>query len=109
MRHLRLRRDTGYVDRAVDLSGRSNVTLEFWAKADSFESGETATVLVSPDGVNWTVLRTWVNGEDDDTYRLYSFDLSSFAMTSEFWVAFDADMSAANDRFYVDDLTFTGQ
>ena len=107
--HLRLRRGTGYVDRSVDLSGRSNVTLQFWAKADSFEAGETALVLVSPDGVDWTVLKTWSDGEDDNTYRFYQFDLSSFPMTSQFWVAFDAEMSAANDRFYVDDLTFTGQ
>ena len=102
--HLRLRRANGYVDRALDLSGRTNVRLQFWAKADSFEPGEFAELSVSPDGAVFMPVRTWVDGEDDDVYRFEDIDLSSFSMTSEFWVAFDAEMSGTGDLFFVDDL-----
>ena len=102
--HLRLRRANGYVDRALDLSGWTNVRLQFWAKADSFEPGEFAQLLVSPDGAVFTPVRTWVDGEDDDMYRFEDIDLSSFSMTDEFWIAFDAEMSGTGDLFFVDDL-----
>jgi len=102
--HLQLRRATGYVDRSLDLSGRTNVRLQFWAKADSFEPGEFVELTVSPDGAVYTPVRTWVDGEDDNVYRSEDIDLSSFSMTSEFWVAFDAEMSGTDDMFFVDDL-----
>ena len=102
--HLRLRRSSGYVDRAVNLEGKSGVHLQFWAKAYSFESGEFAECLVSPDDEHWTMVEKWVDGEDDNVYRFYDIDLSSFPMTSEFWIAFDAEMSGTGDYFYVDDI-----
>jgi len=102
--HLRLRRASGYVDRPLNLSGQVNVRLQFWAKAKSFEPGETATASVSPDGATWFTVRTWVDGEDDKVYRFEDIDLSSYSMTSEFWIAFDAEMSSSNDYFWVDDL-----
>lgn len=102
--HVRLRGSTGYMDRVIDLSGQTGVRLQFWAKANSFESGETATCLVSPDGVDWTTVQTWVDGDDDNSYHLYDIDLSGFTMLSQFYLAFEANMSAANDFLYVDDL-----
>ena len=68
--HMRLRRATGHADRSVDLSGETQVNLQFWAKARSFESGETATVSVSDDGVSFTVIHTWVNGDDEQRVLL---------------------------------------
>ncbi len=103
-RHLRLRRATGYVDRSVDLSNYCNPRLEFWAKAESFESGEEAYVKVSPDDSTWYTLKTWVNGDDDGAYHFYAFDLNSYNLTSEFWIAFEAGMGSTSDRFYVDDV-----
>ena len=102
--HLRLRNSSGYADRAVDLAGYTNVHLQFWAKADSFEGDEFAECLVSPDDNNWTTVQTWVDGDDDNVYRFYDIDLSGFTMTSEFWIAFDAEMSDNKDYFYVDDV-----
>jgi prepilin-type N-terminal cleavage/methylation domain-containing protein len=106
--HLRLRRGNGYVDRAVDLSGQTNVRLQFWAKVDSFEGGDTAQALVSPDDTNWTTVKTWTASSDDD-YHFVDIDLSGFTMTGEFWIAFDAEMSGRGDRLYIDDLQIVGQ
>jgi hypothetical protein len=100
--YLRLRGDDGYADRPVDLSGKTNVRLQFWAKADGFEEGETAYCKVN-DGSEHTV-HTWVDGDDDDTYYFYDIDLSSYTMASEFYICFQAAMSNSTDRLYVDDL-----
>ena len=102
--HLRLQRGTGYVDRAADLSTATSARLQFWAKANSFEGGEQAYCLVSDDDTNWTTVQTWADGDDDNQYHFYDIDLSGFNLSSEFWVAFQADMSQSNDNFYVDDL-----
>ena len=104
--HLRLMSNTGYVKRAIDLSARAGDSLEFWAKASSFETGEEAQCLVSSNGSDWTPVETWLYGDDDvdDEYHFYSIDLSPYTPSSEFWIAFQAGMSAANDYFYVDDL-----
>jgi len=102
--HLRLRSSTGYVNRAVDLSGQTDVRLQFWAKAYSFESGETATCLVSSNGTDWTVVKTWLEGDADNIYHFYDIDLSGFTMSSEFYIAFDVDLSHTNDQLYIDDV-----
>jgi len=102
--HLRLQRDTGYVRRAFDPYGETNVYLILHAKAQSFESGETADCLASADGENWTVMRTWEDGEDDNTYRYYQINLSAYTATNRLWIAFDANMSEKGDKFFIDDI-----
>jgi hypothetical protein len=102
---VRLRQSTGYIARAVDLSGCEAPILRFWWKASSFETGEEAYCYVSPDGQNWTPVRTWRNGDDDDIYHREDIDLSPYASgSSEFWIAFDAEMGNTWDYFYIDDV-----
>ena len=107
--HLRLRSSTGYATREVNLSGKTDVRLQFWAKANSFESWENAQLLVSSNGSTWTTVKTWVNGEDDNVYRFWDFDLSAYPLTGTFWIAFDANLSGTGDYFYVDYLWVVGQ
>jgi hypothetical protein len=106
--HLRLRYGTDYVKRAVDLSAQTEAHLQFWAKADAFEAGETAQCLVSENGTDWTAVHTWVDGDDDNIYHFHDIDLSPYTLTSEFWIAFQANMSSRRDYFYVDDLKIKG-
>jgi hypothetical protein len=101
--HLRLRRDTGYAERGVDLSGLSNLRLQFWAKVDSFETGETAVLKVGPVG-NLTTVKTWTNADSDNTYHFYDIDLTPYTMASDFRIVFEANMAQKSDRFYVDDI-----
>lgn len=103
--HLQLRRDTGLVARSFYPEGETNVYLSFRARAQSFEPGETADCWVSPGGGNWTVVKTWEDGEDDNTYRYYQIDLSAHTATNRLWIAFDANMSGKGDKFYVDDIS----
>ena len=105
--HLRLRghpKSPGYVKRAVNLAGQSDLLLRFWAKVDSFEWGDQAQCLVSPNGSTWTIVREWDVSDSNNTYHLVDIDLSPFTMSSEFWIAFEAQMAEREDRFYIDDL-----
>ena len=101
--HLQLLSSTGYVKRSVDIHG-PGANLQFWAKATGWDAGEGAQCLVSENGIDWTVVYTWVNGDDDGTYHFYDIDLSPYTLSSEFWIAFDSNASATNEYFWVDDL-----
>ena len=103
-RHLQMKSNTGYVKRAVNLSFRPGDGLEFWAKASSFETGEEAYCKISSNGSDWTTVQTWVDGDDDGIYHFYDIDLSSYTLSSQFWIAFQANMSGPDDYLYVDDL-----
>lgn len=103
-KHLRLRRNTGFVSRSVDLSGKTYAYLTFWAKVDSFEDGDYATALVKPNGGGWTVVKTFTAADGED-YRLISIDLSGFTLSANFTIAFNAEMGDVQDRLYIDDVT----
>ena len=105
--HLRLRGSDGYAGRDVDLSGRTGDHLTFRAKVESFEGSDSANLSVSPDGTNWTVVRTWTSADSDSVYRFVDIDLSSFAMTSQFFIAFEANMNSPSDRLLIDNLSIT--
>ncbi|MEW6034289.1 MAG: hypothetical protein AB1603_05495 [Chloroflexota bacterium] len=106
--HLQMRGADSYVDRAADLSGYSGLHLQFWAKVRSFEGDDSMNCLVSPDGSQWTTVKTWTRTDSDNTYHFVDIDLSPYAMSSEYWVAFHSEMNASNDYFYVDELEIVG-
>ncbi|MCH7801745.1 MAG: pilus assembly PilX N-terminal domain-containing protein, partial [Chloroflexi bacterium] len=107
--HMRLTGPDGFVKRAVDLSTIADVRLQFWAKVDSLEFGETVTLAVSPNDIDFTVVRLWQDGEDDNLYRFEDIDLSGFATSTEFWIAFSVNASGVGDQFFVDDLKVVTQ
>lgn len=100
---------SGYGERTVDLTGETDVRLQFWAKVADFEDGDFARVLVSSNGVDFTVVHNWYDGEDDNVYRFEDIDLSSFAMSSEFWIVVDAEMSNAGDHLFIDTMEVVSQ
>ncbi len=106
--HVLLRKADAYMERPADLSAQSGARLDFWAKVDAFEGADQALVKVSPDGNNWTIVHTFTAADSDDTYRLYEIDLSGFTLSSQFFVAFDAQMDMPNDYWYVDDVQLLG-
>lgn len=105
--HLQLRRGSGYADRPISLASYSDVTFSFWAKVNSFEANDAADIMISPDGVNWTVLKHFTSADSDNTYRLYSFNVTPYGLTSGFYISIDAQMSATDDFLYFDDLDFS--
>jgi hypothetical protein len=102
--HLMLQNGSGDARRSLDLSEQGVVHLQFWAKADSFEGSENARARISSNGVSWTTVEEWVNGDDDSQYHFYDIDLSSYTLTDNFWIRFVANMGQTNDYFYVDNI-----
>ena len=108
--HLRLR-GSGAIDRAertVNLSGKTSVRLQFWAKGVSFDPLENVVAQVSTNGSAFTTLKTWVVADADGFYRFWDFDVSSF-ISSTFYVRFESNLGDTSDEFYVDDLQVVGQ
>ena len=60
---------------------------------------------VSPDGINWTVVKTWTISDSDNVYKLVDIDLSSFTMTSQFYIAFEGNMGNSADRLLIDNVS----
>ena len=102
--HLLLQSSTGYAERAIDLSTATSASLRFQAKANSSQTFEEAICRISDDYVNWTTVKTWVDGDADNIYHFYDIDLSGYTLSGQFWIAFEANMSNPQDRFYVDEL-----
>ncbi len=105
--HVRLRNNTDYIERAVDLSSAVSAHLRFWAKANAFENGDEAYCQISSNGVDWTTIKTWVDGDDTNEYVFYDRDLSSYDLTGQFWIAFKANMNQNADYLYVDNVEVT--
>ena len=108
--HLILQENGARARRSVDLSRESSVRLQFWAKADSFETRDSAEVLVCAgecgDHGDWTLLKRFVDREDDNTYRLYDLRVPDRLLTGEFVVEFRSAMSDDSDWFFADDVAF---
>ena len=106
--HMRLT-GTAEAKRDLDTSTSTDARLQFWAKADSFAPGETTVLSLSSNGVDFTTVRVWVDGEDDNVYRYEDIDLSSYSTSTQFWIRFKANMSGVGDLFFVDDLKVVSQ
>jgi len=99
--HLQFIKD-GVASRTVDLSGQTDLTLSFWWKANSLESGEVATIEVN-DGTGWATIQTIQDGDDDNVYHYAEYDLSGFDMVSDFEIRISLS-AHARDWVYIDDL-----
>jgi uncharacterized protein (UPF0333 family) len=103
---MQLSDDDNWVDRAVDLSSATNPRIKLYAKCTGLETSDYAHFKISSDDSVWTTLETWTNGDDDNIWREYDFDLTSyFDNSNEFWIAFDTpDFNNANDKCYFDQI-----
>ena len=104
----RLRQRTGYLRRRVNLSGATSVQLTFWTKVKFFEGNDQALVKVSPDGVTFTTVKTFTSANSDNTYHYVDLDQSALPMTSNFQIAFDAQMSSTGDYWFLDKIEIIG-
>lgn len=108
-RHLRLRRNTGVLTRALNMTGIISPRLRFWWKATSFEGAENAVVQVSPDGMTWTTVHTITAAQANNVYTLADVSLETFApYSSNFRIRLKAQMGDTSDLLYYDDLQVTG-
>ena len=106
LNHVQLRRAGTTLQRSLDLTGATGVRLQLWIKTASLRGSDYASVSVAPDGVNFVTVLTFVDGDDDNVYRLYDIDLSGFAMTANFRIEIRSDMKWG--KLWVDDVEVVG-
>jgi hypothetical protein len=99
--HLRLR-SAGMASREVDMTGVTDAVLQFWWKAYSLDSGESAVVDVY-DGT-WHTLLTVNDGEDDNAYHFTNFNLNTYTMVSNFTVRAVIFANQTYDFFFIDEI-----
>ena len=106
--HLRLKRTNGHADRSLDLFGKSSVRVQFWAKAEQFKSGDTATLSASTDGITYQTVETWTISDSDGQYHFFDIELPASSFSSTSFIAFDSNMSDNKAKFFIDELIVIG-
>ncbi|MCH8088603.1 MAG: hypothetical protein IH955_01155 [Chloroflexi bacterium] len=106
--HLRLKRTNGHADRDLDLFGKNSVRVQFWAKADKFSSGDTATLSASTDGITYEIVETWTISDSDGEYHFFDIELPASSYSSTSFIAFDSNMSDKKAKFFIDELIVIG-
>jgi len=94
----------GFYQRAVNLSGRRNVHLRFWARLSDLEPGRKALVAVMPAGGQLQVVKEFTAAESDGKYRPYDIDLSGVPMSGDFRVVFESQLAPLTSRWHLDDV-----
>ena len=100
---LRLRYNTGLAQRAANISDYNAPRLQFWARANSFESGDIAYCYVASSGSGpWYEVKRWTASQ---SYTYWDIALPpEVSGASTVWVRFQSAMNSTGDYLYVDDL-----
>lgn len=111
--HTRLRNANAYMDRYFNMSADEynnydDVKLEFSVKTRGWENSDYGDVNVYDAYGDYHTIREWWNGEDDNIYRTYSFNLKEAQYTNVTGCGFFMDGNADNDRMFVDEVRLVG-
>ena len=104
--HVRIR-GIGYMYRTFSLSGYTTATLRYYAKYNSWGSGDDAMVEISTDGTSWTTLRTHTTSNTGTGYNSFSNSLDAYAGQATVYLRFTGSMTPndAGDYFFIDTIT----
>jgi len=107
--HAQLRRGNGYLARRFSRkTATGGFHVQFWSKVTSYESLDHAEVQISVAGGPLTTIKSFGPADSDGAYHFYDIDISSLATASPIKLVFDANASALNDLWFIDDVTVTG-
>ncbi len=101
--------DFGYIEKTLNLIGRSNVRLSYWWKLKgNFEFNTPSNVeehaLIQVWDGQWHTVAMHNSDQDDGTYHYQEIDLSPYNMTNNFKIRFSSKSNNNNDVFYLDDV-----
>jgi hypothetical protein len=104
--YLEIAGDKVWIDRSVDLQGRSNVFLRLYVTLQNLSTHyDYASIQVSENNFDFVEEQVWQGPTEDLTCQLLEFDLSSYEMTDEFTVGIYAELGGGG-RLLVDDVQF---
>lgn len=99
---------TQYCMRSFNSSGCINGYITFYAKSASLESGDSCHYDYY-NGTDYINLLTFVDGQDDDTYRYYSYEYcSAYGTSSDSRIRINATQDGS-DNCYIDNIFITVQ
>jgi len=94
------------VYRTFDTTGCFQGNISFWAKANSLEAGDDCRYYYY-NGSSYTEILTLSNGDDDNTYRFYSFEVcDTYGTSTNSRFRINADVSRYTDDCWTDDIIF---
>src|SRR3989344_3584764 len=80
--------------------------ISFWVKANILEAGDFCRYYYD-NGISFALLLEITDGGDDDTYREYSFDVTSYGLSSDAGIRM-RQFGVGSDNCYIDDITILG-
>ncbi|MCP3870586.1 MAG: DUF4347 domain-containing protein, partial [Gammaproteobacteria bacterium] len=91
--------------RQADLSGAESAQLSFdWAMLNT-EGGDSVSLEISTDGVNWNTLATFEGPLDHSTMQSASYDISEY-IDSDTRIKFETTAGfSANNKFFFDNVS----
>ncbi len=111
LRSVRIK-DTGSMSRIALLPGAVDVRLRLWAWVLSYEPGDRAWVMVSPDGIDYTILREFTEADSDSSFHYFDFDLSGMTWDTGLHLLIVTDTVPAGldrDRLVLDSIEILGR
>ena len=111
MRSVRIK-DTGSLSRIALLPGAVDVRLRLWAWVLSYEPGDRAWVMVSSDGIDYTILREFTEADSDSSFHYFDFDLSGMTWDTGLHLLIVTDTVPAGldrDRLVLDSIEILGR
>lgn len=102
--------DLAYV--SIDLSGWTNVVIEYYWQSDDVDWNEGMRVAYSTDSSdgrdgNWAQIAEYLN-PTDDVWVIETYDLPDAAAVANFKLRFSSRSNRTNEHMYVDDIKLTG-
>jgi hypothetical protein len=91
----------------LELSGYTDVLVEFWYKAVSMEANEDFQLQISIDGgSNFPTVQPWISGVDfeNDTFYSDSVTITGYTLTNKTRLRFRCNASDDDDDVYLDEI-----
>jgi len=93
-------------EREINTTSCTEGYLSFWAKSRLLESGDDCNYYYN-DGTTDNLLLTLTNGQDDNVYRYYSYEVcDAYGTGNNAAIIFEAD-TGSSDYCYIDDIEFS--
>ncbi len=104
--HLYVRGRGSSAVRVTEVTGDSGLKLQFWARAESFNSGR-ALLEISGDGRSYIRLMRWNRSNDDGPYSFFEFNLAGTGLEirDRLWIrARITGGSRSGGELFIDDI-----
>jgi len=110
---VRFRNAGVYMDRYFNITsdeyiGFDDVKVNFYIRTTGWENSDYADVNIYDAYTTYHVIRQFYNGEDDNVYRQYSFNLKEAQYENVSGIGFHLNGNANNDQMYIDEISLVG-